>query len=365
MSNNFCKYLSNQIRIEYGQLRPCCWFTDSVNATDQEKVKQFNQSLDLIQDWQSAGNRCNECKTREAKGLFSPRLESFHKRAFEGRDDNTKAMVEIQIDKDCNGACLICGPWNSTTWEKYENKIKQIPIASVVDPKIASLKFVNQLSRSINFSEVKEILFLGGEPLRTDSHIKFLEKIIAPSQTVVRYITNGSYCPDDKTIEIWSKFKEVALQMSVDGIGAHFNYLRWPLQWTQVENNLQYILKLPNTNIKITPFSYTTTPFSLFYHDQYESWAHKFFQETSVDSSKMFRRPWQPRGITPMSLRAVPVALQKDILEKYGADHAIARLLEPFSDQHHREFMEYIKKHDRHRQLNWNDVFPEMQGYYQ
>jgi organic radical activating enzyme len=365
MSNNFCKYLSNQTRVEYGKLRPCCWFTESVDVVDATQVKNFQQSLNKITDWESAGDRCNECKTREAKGLFSPRLESFKRGPLAEVTDDSKVSIEIQIDKDCNGACLICGPWNSTTWEKYENKIKNIPIKDVADPKIASLEFVNQLSKSIDFSNAQEILFLGGEPLRTDSHTRLLEKISDPSNIKLRYTTNGSCCPDTKTLEVWSKFKEVLLQFSIDGIGEHFNYLRWPLQWNQVENNLNHILGLKNSNVRIVQFSYTTTPFSLFYQDRYDAWANKFFQGTTLDSAKMFDRPWQPRGKTPMALGAVPPKLQKDIREKYGPEHSISKLLVPFDPAQYREFMSYIRMHDKHRQTNWFDVFPEMQSYYQ
>lgn len=364
MSNNFCKYLSNQSRVEYGQLRPCCWFTESVDVINAEAVKTFQEELDKITDWKTANGRCNECKTREEKNLFSPRLQSLNREAFYNITDNTKTSIEIQIDKDCNAACLICGPWNSTTWEKYNNKIKGIPIKDVADPKIAAIEFINKLTTAIDFSGTREILFLGGEPLRTNSHIRLLKKIKDPANTVVKYTTNGSYLPDPETLEVWSKFKHIMLQFSIDGIGEHFNYLRWPLQWQQVEKNLRLLLEYPASNIKLTPFSYTTTPFSLFYHDQYETWAKTFFYGTGIDADDMFKRPWQPRGNTPMGLGAVPLELQNDIKEKYGPDHSITQLLEPFSGIQYRKFINYIRENDKHRQTTWSEVFPEMQKYY-
>ena len=210
----------------------------------------------------------------------------------------------------------------------------------------------------------RSILFLGGEPLRTDSHIRLLENIEHPKKASLRYTTNGSYRPDERTLEAWSKFKEVKLQFSIDGIGEHFNYLRWPLQWHQVESNLQYILDLKNSNVTLTPFSYTTTPLSLSYHDQYEDWAKKFFANSNINIGEMFERPWQPRGETPMGLAAVPPKLQQRIKEKYGDAHAISRLLEPFTAKQYLSFMNYIRIHDKHRQTNWRNVFPEMQEFY-
>jgi len=361
MTNNFCKFLSNQIRVEYGQLRPCCWFTESVDITSADEVRQYQQQLSEITDWKSAGNRCNECKTREQKNLFSPRLQSLEHQIFKSVDDDSKVSIEIQIDRDCNAACLICGPWNSTTWEKYDNKIKNIPIQQVGDPKIASLEFVDQLSKTIDFSNAQEIRFLGGEPLRTDSHIRLLENVTHPENTVLRYTTNGSYRPNKKTLDTWKKFKMVILQCSIDGIGEHFNYLRWPLQWSQVEDNLKFLLELPDENIHLATFSYTTTPFSLYYNDVYTNWAEEFFKGTKYQN--MFKYPWQPRGDTPMKLSAISPRLQQLIREKYGADHPVTKLLEPFNIKQYARFMEYIVLHDKHRQTNWRDVFPEISDY--
>ena len=368
MSNSFCRYLSNQARIEYGKLTPCCWFTKIVNIADQpqQAIKTYQQSLYSITNFESAGGACSECENRESKGLFSPRLESLKQpMLLPSDDDGVIKRLEIQIDKDCNGACLICGPWNSTTWEKYENKLKNIPIKDVLNSDINTEKFIDQITKNINFDQVEDILILGGEPLRTNSHLILLDKIKNPANTTVRYTTNGSYQPTEETLKVWKRFKEVKLAFSIDGIGGHFNYLRWPLQWNQIEDNLRFLLALKNTNVQIMPFSYTTTPFSLYYHDRYQDWATNFFKDTTVDPTRAFMRPWQPRGsYVPMSLSAVPENLAEAIRKKYGAEHSITKLLQPYSLVKNIEFKNYINHHDQHRGTDWRTVFPEMLEYF-
>jgi hypothetical protein len=324
-----------------------------------QQASKFQKDIKNIVDWDTAKGRCDECRYRESKGLHSPRLESLQRPVFDGVDNNAATSIEIQIDKDCNGACLICGPWNSTTWEKYENKIRHISVNEVEDTVASSHKLIDEIVKVVDFSAVKEILFLGGEPLRTNSHLRLLENIATPENVTVKYISNGSYRPDSETLSTWTQFKEIALIFSIDAIEDQFNYLRWPLQWHQVENNLQFLRDLPYSNIKIKGFSYTTTPFSLFYHDRYDAWAVNFFK-----NSNMFARPWQPRGKTAMKLSAVPPALQQAIKKKYGEDHSVTRLLEPYSAEQYRMFIEYISYHDTHRQLDWRTVFPEMQQYF-
>lgn len=360
MSNTFCKFLSNQTRIEYGQLRPCCWFKDSVDINDTFKVQQFLSSVEKIDSYEAANGNCSDCQYRELNNLYSPRLASFQVPELETATDNTKLSIEIQIDKDCNGACLICGPWNSTTWEKYENKTQNISTQKISNFKLETSNFVSNISKRIDFSSAKSVLFLGGEPLRTNSHLTFLNLIKDPAGTRIKYTTNGSYYPNNETLEMWSKFKEIAIQFSIDGIGKHFDYLRWPLQWDQVENNIQLLKNKPLPNIEITRFSYTTTPFSLYYHDRYVDWANKNFSNGDL----MFSKMWQPRGHTPMALSAIPPLLQKEIKTKYGEDHQATNILEKFNSNDYRKFMSYITEHDQHRQLNWRNTFPEIAKFF-
>jgi len=365
MANSFCRYLGNQMRIQYDQLRPCCWFADDVAVDSQKDVATYQQRLHHIVDFKTAQGACAECEQRESKGLFSPRLESFEKSMFKADDpDGVIKNLEIQLDRDCNAACLICGPWNSTTWQKYEAKLKGWPISAVPSSSSATARSISKIIAHVDFSQIEKILILGGEPLRTDSHVRFLEQIKNPATTTVQYTTNGSYRPDPDTLEIWSRFKQIRLCFSVDGVGDHFNYLRWPLQWNQVQDNLTFLLELAS-NIKIIPFSYTTTPFSLYYQDRYVSWAQDFFKSRSdIRADHMFAKPWQPRGATPMSLGAVPPKLASAIRDKYGDDHAIARLLESYDPVKHQEFMTYIQLHDQHRGTDWRITFPEMIPYF-
>lgn len=359
MSNNFCKFLSNQVRIEYGQLRPCCWFKESVDLYDSTAASTYLQRLENITSWSDTNGNCNECYSRESKGLYSPRLESFEIQRFKQVHDNTKISIEIQIDKDCNAACLICGPWNSTTWEKY-NLNENRSTYSITHVKNDTSRFMNVIKSKIDFSSATSVLFLGGEPLKTKSHLEFLKLIKNPSQTTIKYITNCSYRPDEETLEVWSRFNQVIITASIDGIGEHFNYLRWPLQWHQVESNIMFFLSNPTSNIKMPRFSYTTTPLSIWYHDRYVSWAKTTFNNAET----MFDRPWQPQGQTPMALSAIPELLQSAIKEKYGPGHEISRLLVPFDTTQYRTFMSYISQHDYRRQISWKTTFPEMAEYF-
>jgi MoaA/NifB/PqqE/SkfB family radical SAM enzyme len=364
MTNTFCRLLSNQLRVEYNKLTPCCWFKTRVDINDPSAVEKYKKRLLSIADWEHTNGDCDECLHREVTGQPSPREQSLNRLHYKDADVGKIVRLEIQIDSDCNAACLICGPWNSTTWEKYNNKLKGIPVQNIGYSQEDIDSSIESINKNFNLNNLREILFLGGEPLRTDNHLKILNTIRNPENIILNYTTNGSYKPNDKTLEMWSKFKRVILTFSIDGIGKQFEYLRWPLNWQQVEENLKYILELKNSNIRFSRISYTTTPFSLYYHDTYVDWGRTFFANTYVDITQIFDMPWQPRGDTEMELSAVPENLAQIIKEKYGAEHNITKLLVPFNIEKYKKFKKYIEYHDKNRGQNWQEVFPEMIPYF-
>ena len=85
---------------------------------------------------------------------------------------------------------------------------------------------------------LKYVKFFGGEPLFTDTHLKFIKHIPYPEQVILHYTTNGSIYPNDMILEEWKKFKTIIFAASLDGIEEQFDYVRWPLPWNKVSKNL-------------------------------------------------------------------------------------------------------------------------------
>ena len=365
MSTTFCKYLTNQYRFVYGDLQPCCWYTKTqdLNASPQE-IEAYKQELYSIKDWVP---ECNFCKHREDQGMYSPRQQVNN--TFEEAEAGDGISLEFQIDRDCNGGCLICGSWNSTTWDQYtKNTTKKVFEIKANTDNVE--RWLEQIYSTVTLDKVKRITFLGGEPLRSDTHLRLLkeiEKVRDLSEIQVCYITNGSVKPNEELIGFWKRFKHINFNLSIDGVGEHFNYLRWPLQWHQVENNLRYLVDLKIPSFSFTG-SYTLTPFSIYYHDKYEEWAKNFFEGTQVDYRLMFNKPYMANGV--MDLSSLPPVLMIDLIKKYKDypihldGHNIIKCIPKYSKESYDKFMGYINYHDNHRKLNWRETFPEIQHYF-
>ena len=102
-----------------------------------------------------------------------------------------------------------------------------------------------------------------------------------PENVIVKYATNLSIFPNDETIELWKKFKKVILNVSIDGVGEKFEYVRWPLQWHQIDNNLKKLKQLKNQNDinLVYHIAYTGNPLTIWYLDELENYSQEHFQE--------------------------------------------------------------------------------------
>jgi hypothetical protein len=359
------------MRFDLNGSAPCCWYSTRVQLNTKEDFDQFNKKLTAQEDWTDG---CAFCFHKEKKGAVSPRQDSLQFARMKGLatdvEPNEITSVEIQTDADCNGACLICGPYSSSTWQKHESKFnKIIKLEDFRDKAQERLDFIKE---TIDFSKLKRLGFSnGGETLKSDTHLLFLkelDKIGRLPEVILQYVINGSFKPSEETIKLWRKAKMVDISVSIDGTYEHFEYLRWPLIFSQVEENLKFLLDLDIAGSLAT--SYAVTPFSAFYHNEYEEWSQNFFQYYRDNPKKMrlikfFSKPFSAGGIINMS--AMPAKLRFVILKKYGPTHNITKLIQaqPFERDKYNDFMGYIKDQDQKRKLDFRKVFPEIQEYFE
>jgi len=366
MTTPFCRYLTNQHRFEYDQLSTCCWIQKKVDANNPVEIEKYFDWARNLNDWDPA---CNRCQIMEARGQQSFRMRANdrpNKFGFSIEDQpGDITSLEFQFDAECNAACLICGPKNSTTWQKY-NTTKSKDIKKIIDisNEVTRSSRLEIVKKTTKFDKIRYISFLGGEPLKSNFHLTILEeinKVKNLNDLSLSYVTNGSMRPSSEVIELWKKCKSVQINVSVDGIDEHFNYLRWPLQWSQVRDNIRFILDQKLPNLRLTS-SYSINPFNIFYHDRYVAWALEFFKnDTNV--IPFFRNPFRTDGI--INLNSIPNKLKYEIFRKYTKLYPnLVRLMEGYDEKSAVKFLTYIREHDKKRNLDWKEVFPEIVPYF-
>jgi MoaA/NifB/PqqE/SkfB family radical SAM enzyme len=349
----FCNLLSNQFFIHYDNIKPCCVFDKEfpINSTSID----FFRELANKKTW---SDHCFYCKNLEDKNQESPRQVSLKDRhnVFDIHDKiGVPKIIEIQIDRDCNAACIMCDSAYSTTWEQYSNKHAGINYI----PKNISIKTrLENISKNLDLSELKHVRILGGEPFKNNNHLEILKLIPNLNNLIVTYTTNGSFIPNQDSIEIWKKLKNVDINISIDGIDNHYEYIRWPLKWSTLLKTLDFFANTDLKNLYIGT-SYTVNPLNLYYTDIYKNWIEKYFAGSNIwYANTFFNDGFASYGI--INLNCIPPKFKDAIGLKFGKDHRLYNLIGDFDLQAHYNFITYLNKHDEIRKLNWANTFPEI-----
>jgi sulfatase maturation enzyme AslB (radical SAM superfamily) len=354
MSNKFCRFLSNGYSVSLVQdgnlvVTPCCWYRGSI-PIDQDVELNREIKFNSITTWTPG---CEVCRLQELAGQQSFRQTSFD--IISDVEDNLPIALDINIDLNCNAACVICGPQLSSTWSKQLTNRKMIHIKP-------NLNYKDQLGQFLNntdLSKVQRIKFFGGEPLLTNTHVDILNKLPDPSKVEIWYTTNASIMPTLDILDLWSKFHLVFFEASIDGIGDQFNYIRWPLTWKLIEKNLLELKKIAPINT-LFRINHTLNPFNIFYYDRLEEWVNEKFSTNRLgDPTEINIHPcWGD-----WALDRTPAKLREKIHAKYK-DHDISKILAMTSNESFDTVIQFTKTWDIIRKNNWKEVFPEIVEYF-
>jgi hypothetical protein len=348
-SNSFCKHLSNGYRIfiRNGKITwlPCCyWQGDEIPF---ENLQNRRDQLNVSTPW--AHNECSKCRTEES---YKPTGYRQAGHAIIPVIESTKTgWIDIQADETCNGGCLICGPWSSSYWQGQLIKYNEHPIVQV-EKNLKQL--VDQVFSSLDVSELGLLQFLGGEPFLSDVDQYALKYITNPSICQLKYTTNGSIYPKPDRIEQWSKFKKILINFSIDGVGKRFEYLRYPLKWSKVEDNVKRLIDEPLDNLYFH-INHTITPLNIYYYDEFQEWVDRIFPKDRLTGIHTHT------AYGTMNVSATSDAVRAKVIAKYGQGHMLCNMLASNTNQDSANmFREYINKWDQRRATDWSNTFPDI-----
>lgn len=358
MQNKFCKSLSNSLSFRIPgdsntlTFNPCCLFNE--NYTFHPTI--FNKKRSTWITTNEFLPQCSKCELKEKTHKTSLRLTS-NQNIPEDIDDSIYKL-EVVLDTTCNAACIQCDEYQSSLWRKQlELKDKQyfhIQKEDQIDSKIQLIK------DSINLSEVKHFHFWGGEPLLTDTHLKFLKEVIDPSLVSIYYTTNGSIKPSDALLDIWKQYKLVNIIFSLDGLKDMFHYLRWPLTWDKVSENLLAFKELASENMTFS-VNQCVMPLNCFYIDQLDKWLAENFHTTKF-GRKIYKNVI--RGESKLDLSFTPQELRLEVIKKLGPDHVVSVLLQELPIKDPQIMLDHLELWDPVRKLDWKEIFPDIVRYF-
>ena len=168
-------------------------------------------------------------------------------------------FLDIRFGNLCNLKCVMCGPGDSNQWYDDYNKIwgydhffdngKKIFLEKNSKGKLDTKENIfnwsddqalwSQIEKYID--QFRRIYIVGGEPFMINSHYDFLQKCVDggyAEKLTIEYNSNITNIPP-RAWEIWKKFKNVLIGVSVDGLGKVNDVIRHPSNWKKIEENLK------------------------------------------------------------------------------------------------------------------------------
>ena len=275
MSNTFCiiPWIHAQTKPD-GQIKPCCRFdtkhpdyktdkgfkfdkfnVDNISFTDTINSAEWTEIRDTI----LAGERvpgCRKCYQEDdfqfnyqddsKKRLKSMRVKenwmwnkNVQTELIEENKDIKLKYLELAFGNHCNLKCRTCNGSLSTTWYEDDNKL-----APYYSDRKSHEEAVNVDNNWVidDFKDAEEIKFTGGEPMLHPNFIKTIDMIISTGRQhliTLDIFTNASWIPRDKVLDRLKQFKQVTINLSIDGI-AHINdYIRFPSEWATVDASVK------------------------------------------------------------------------------------------------------------------------------
>ena len=254
----------------------------------------------------------------------------------------------------------MCSPKSSSRWRKEYIDIYGIdkPPVEVID-NATSDDIYNVLPNAIHFD------IPGGEPFlsEVDKQLELLQRYVDTGQSnkmTLHYTTNAQLYPDKRWWKLWSNFKEIDLQLSIDGVDNRYEYIRYPAKNHLLETNVQKYqcqqLLLHNFRLSV---SHTLSAYNVYYLGEFFDWCER----------KRLPRPWIGKVHAPEHMRpdVFPDSIKAQIVSHMRTSknqdvHTWATYLENnSSSRYYTDWQKYKDKHDVYRNTNFAKTFPELE----
>lgn len=298
-----------------GDIKLCCSITldHFVNTMEEPKPKKiFNLGYDDIDEvWngsymqnvrnlhrQNNGAReCYECYKMEKVSSHSPRkgqnavwmerknrdkplsdyFEKVSKEELYSNAEQLPVSLELRLGNQCNLRCVTCWGMSSSLiqeerksilgsgilkenkleWlhDRWEDEVKNVDNADVKEW-YETETFYNNFKKMA--PHLRRLYTTGGEPTLIKANYRMLEELIAAGNTGCRIeFTSNMAAWNPKFYEALSKFDNVEVQMSIDGVKSVGEYIRYGSEWAKVKENVDRIVNMASSrpNWKVACFT--------------------------------------------------------------------------------------------------------------
>ena len=192
-------------------------------------------------------------------------------------------FLDLKLGNICNLKCRICGSWSSSTFATEELQFLEPGEDRKQNHHYQMLRqgawprenptFWNEIDQVSD--QIRYIEFTGGEPFMIREHFDMLQGLInrgIAHNIEIHYNTNGTQYPENAE-DIWQYFKHVEIAVSIDDVGARFEYQRSNAVWSEVCANIEQFHGMRERNLNMTmQVCCTVNVFNVLYLEDVATW---------------------------------------------------------------------------------------------
>ena len=324
-------------------LSPCCLYETNECHTSISEYWNNKEIVELRQKMLD-GERpsgCRLCWENEDKGLSSlrqnvnkGRLDAFKDRLHKTTLSETPTQIKYTSGNECNLSCRMCLP----TFSSRVKKVWQIlgkEANTVEDTLLNDKQYILSNRKNLRYLDIT-----GGEPFYNKNVKSLLKELIKSGDNdhiTLHIVTNASRI-DHSTVHLLKQFEDVVLSISMDGVGAHQEYIRPGSNWKTLFENIQ-LLKQHQISLQVVS---TISVLNIIHLEKLERWCSEnhihWANPALVDN---------PEELSPHNL---PYQLHDRVPEKYRK-----YLEKPMT----RDPVGFIKELDKYWKTDVAKVMPE------
>ena len=284
-----------------GTVRPCCLAEEEITDNNGNKfdlntanfagIQNSGYMQDLRQQFLDAKQpqTCRKCWREERAGRTSKRMHTLDRLKHMIPDQAWTAdarplmFLDLKLGNICNLKCRICGSWSSSTFateelanlgpnedRKSNHHYHMLRAGAWPRENPTFWSEIEQVSDQIRYIE-----FTGGEPFMIQEHFDMLQGLInrgIAHNIEIHYNTNGTQYPENAE-DIWQYFKHVEIAVSIDDVGARFEYQRSNAVWSEVCANIERFRNMRERNLNMTmQVCCTVNVFNVLYLEDVATW---------------------------------------------------------------------------------------------
>jgi molybdenum cofactor biosynthesis enzyme MoaA len=295
MANPVCMAIHHGLCITaYGAINPCCATVgDFIHINDVEDIRDYfysHETLEKARKEEFTDNwleECIGCRDKSEKGLVSRKDKFLAWYPDAGKDfsaNNKYAIkhMDISFGNSCNQKCIMCNSNFSSQWLKDDIRmLEESPwIRGNRDSLLLknwslSYKHLDQIADLVS-KHTDRIEIKGGEPLYDKRFNYFVDAVLEKNPNVlISTNTNGTYFTD-KNIKMLNKIKRLNIDVSLDGIGKTFEWIRG-YSFNKVEQN--FVKALNELDHTLTA-NYTTMRYNVDHFEEFYNWVGDLSDKT-------------------------------------------------------------------------------------